>query len=218
MTARPDTPSHVPPGHAYEALPAHIVRRRRIQLVLLALLFLGPLLVAAAMYFGGFGQPDGRVNRGELIVPPRPVPMAALPSPAGTTEPHFLRGRWSLVHVADGPCTGACAAALAELRTIRLALDRDAPRIQRVLLVDAAEFGPAVAEHADGSFVAASIAGAEGAAVRETFGLGGTPAAGSGRLYVVDPNGNLMMSYAPPIEQRDVVKDLEKLLKLSKIG
>jgi hypothetical protein len=34
----------------------------------------------------------------------------------------------------------------------------------------------------------------------------------------VDPHGNLVMRYATPLDKRGVVKDLEKLLKLSHIG
>jgi hypothetical protein len=38
------------------------------------------------------------------------------------------------------------------------------------------------------------------------------------RIYVVDPLGNLVLSYAPQADRRGVLKDLRQLLKLSHIG
>jgi cytochrome oxidase Cu insertion factor (SCO1/SenC/PrrC family) len=38
------------------------------------------------------------------------------------------------------------------------------------------------------------------------------------RVYLVDPLGNLMMYYRPGADPRDIVQDLEKLLKYSHVG
>jgi hypothetical protein len=38
------------------------------------------------------------------------------------------------------------------------------------------------------------------------------------RIYMVDPLGNLMMSYAPGTDPRSIYQDIKKLLKLSHIG
>jgi hypothetical protein len=46
----------------------------------------------------------------------------------------------------------------------------------------------------------------------------GVPAAESRRIYIVDPLGNLMMSYAPGADMRWIYQDLKKLLNLSHIG
>jgi hypothetical protein len=40
----------------------------------------------------------------------------------------------------------------------------------------------------------------------------------SGRIYLVDPLGNLMMSYGSRSEAKGILSDLKKLLKLSHIG
>ena len=47
---------------------------------------------------------------------------------------------------------------------------------------------------------------------------GATPVETAGRIYIVDPLGNLMMSYAPNAPQKALLEDLRKLLKLSHIG
>jgi hypothetical protein len=40
----------------------------------------------------------------------------------------------------------------------------------------------------------------------------------SPRLYLVDPDQNLMMYYPAEIDQNRVLEDIKKLLKLSQIG
>ena len=58
---------------------AHDRRQRRL-LIGLALMFFGPLGVSFYLYYGhGSWHPGGRVNAGDLIVPPRPLPSLALP-------------------------------------------------------------------------------------------------------------------------------------------
>jgi hypothetical protein len=39
-----------------------------------------------------------------------------------------------------------------------------------------------------------------------------------GRIYIVDPLGNLMMSYAPGADAKGMLEDLKRLLKLSHVG
>ena len=41
---------------------------------------------------------------------------------------------------------------------------------------------------------------------------------GDGRIYIVDPIGNIMMSYPPDADPTGMKKDLKRLLKVSKLG
>jgi hypothetical protein len=43
-------------------------------------------------------------------------------------------------------------------------------------------------------------------------------ASGEPGIYIVDPHGNLMMGYAPTGAARGILRDLERLLRLSTIG
>jgi len=204
-------------SHDYATLPPELVRKRRIQLLLLALVFFGPLLLAIAMYFGGFGQPEGRVNHGELVEPSRTLPDVGLPlATGGTSSPGVLRGRWSLVYAGDGACDATCTQALDDIRAIRLAMDRDATRIQRVFLYEGACCRPELLQGAQSGLVAVALDGS--AEIRDAFTFDGVPPAQARGVYLVDPMGVLMMRYATPLDRRGVVKDLEKLLKLSHIG
>jgi hypothetical protein len=177
-------------------------RRGRRQLLLVALVFFAPLAAAMWLYFTSGWNPQAGAQHGTLIDPPR-----ALPSEA-------LRGVWSLVLLHAGPCDPRCVAALEEMGRVRLALDKDMPRVRRVLLHDGAccEALPVLA-NPDVLVVAA--AGEDGAALRALFPPAGGEAAG---IYIVDPHGNLVMGYPSAGAGRGLLKDLERLLRLSRIG
>ena len=38
------------------------------------------------------------------------------------------------------------------------------------------------------------------------------------RIYIIDPLGNLMMSYAPDARPKGMLEDMKRLLRLSSIG
>jgi hypothetical protein len=200
-------------------LPRATVRRRRLQLVGLAALFLGPLVLSAALYFGSSLRPSGHVQHGELLDPARPLPAVALATADGKfTAADFLRHRWTLIVVTGGDCDPRCAGALEVARIARVALDQDAPRVQRVLLAapgccEAVWRGGA----ADG-LLTAWLDAADGQKLVAALATRTAPVPQPGRIYVVDPLGNLMLSYPPGADARDLLKDLGRLLRLSQIG
>jgi hypothetical protein len=177
-------------------------RRRsgRRQLLLVASLFIVPLAAAMLLYYSNGWRPA--VNaQGTLIDPPLPLPTAV------------FRDRWSIVYPATA-CDGRTEAVLDELRRVRLALDEDAPRVRRVLLHDGACAGFAYASR-DPDLLVLAAAGPQGRDLFATFPPAVDGAAG---IYIVDPHGNLMMSYPASGSARGLLKDLERLLKLSHIG
>lgn len=209
--------AHLDPRTA--PIPPEVVRRRRLQLVLLALVFFGPLAIAFYMYYSGAWQPAGRTNVGELLSPVRQLPAVSLQTPSGTpTAPDFLREKWSLVYVGEGSCSERCRQTLDDIRATRLALDRDAERVQRVFLYESSCCDLALLGGAQKGLVAAWLDEGEGAKLRAAFPTDTGPVAKSERVWLVDPHGNLVMRYTTPLDKRGVVKDMEKLLKLSHIG
>jgi hypothetical protein len=206
---------------------AHDRRQRRL-LVALALLFFAPLAVTFYLYYGPTGwRPGGRVNHGDLIDPPRPLPDASLPiagrtgdaqASRGSTKPGFLKGKWTLLYVGPGRCTALCRADLYNTRQVRIALNRDMDRVQRVFLADGDccddEF--LGTQHADLITVRATPDAAPLLDLLPTFdGIAPTSA---DRVYIVDPLGNLMMSYAPDAKPKGMLQDLKRLLGLSHVG
>lgn len=204
---------------ATEPLSPEVVRRRRLQLVGLAVLFLGPLALSAVLYFGSALRPSGHVQHGELLDPARPLPAVALRAADGTVVgADFLRRRWSLITVARGDCEVHCLAALATTRVARVALDQDAPRVQRVLLADAPCCEATWRAGAQSGLVTAWLDSDDGRRLVAALATPAAPLPEAGRIYLVDPLGNLVMSYPPGADPKDLLKDLGRLLRLSQIG
>ncbi len=190
-------------------------RASRRHLLLVASIFFVPLAVAVVLYFSASWRPPVGVQHGLLIDPPRPLPEIALSLPDGATSAaDVLRGRWFLLHPVAGACDQRCLGALADLRQLRLALDKDAPRVQRVLLHDG-RCCDAGAPAAEADLLILGAVGPTGAAFRALFPQASDGSAG---IYIVDPHGNLMMSYPATGAARGLLKDLERLLRLSSIG
>jgi hypothetical protein len=53
---------------------------------------------------------------------------------------------------------------------------------------------------------------------REFVSSQGTALDVSGRVYLIDPIGNLVLSYAPDADPTGMRKDLARLLRLSQVG
>jgi len=199
--------------------PAPGTRRGRLVLLAVAALFLGPLALAFYAYYGG-ALTHGRLTaHGELVTPAVPLDDGALiPSPGGAPVTAPLHGHWSLVTFSGPDCEATCRATLATTRALRLALGHNIDRVERLLIVEGPCCSPPdLGIAADPKLNVAWLR--EGAAARFTAPFPGHGTAdGAGRIYVVDPLGNLMMSYPAGTAPKGIVHDLERLLRLSHIG
>lgn len=192
----------------------------RRQLWLVVALFFVPLGIAFLMYYGNVGwRPQGSTNKGELIDPARPLPEVALAMPSGSrTAPDFLKGKWSMVYVGSGACDEGCRKALTDIRQVRLALNQNSSRVQRVFLYSGPCCDQAYFPTEQAGLITASVDDAAGKSVLAVFPANGVDALDAGRLYLVDPLGNLMMSYERDAPVKGLLDDLKKLLNLSHIG
>jgi hypothetical protein len=199
----------------------------RCALLGLAALFFAPLGLAFVIYYGSGGRwrPAGTVNHGTLIIPARPTPelelplLVAGPVAAATaasaplqTRPDFLEHRWTLLYEGAGRCEAYCQRALTTTRQARLALNRDTPRVQRVFLAQGACCDRDYFKRLQPDLI---VVGESDAALPLRALL---PGAGSDRVYLIDPLGNLMMWYAPGSGPRDIVSDLKRVLGVSHVG
>ncbi len=189
-------------------------RRSLAPLWAMALIFALPVVAAWFFYFNPEYLPSGRSNRGELINPPVAIPPAALRTPEGDPfDGERLAGRWTLVVPSRPPCAAPCLDKLAEIRQIRLALGESRLSVERLLLFTSATgANPALGEDLAGTLVASL--GSEAAA--QLLPQLGKEEALWDRVLILDPQGRLMMRYAPAAPPKDVLKDLERLLKASK--
>jgi cytochrome oxidase Cu insertion factor (SCO1/SenC/PrrC family) len=196
---------------------AHDRRQRRI-LIGIALIFFAPLALSFYLYYGRHWHPGGRVNAGELIEPARPLPAAALPLASGgtSTDTQFLKGKWTFLYVQQGRCDDECRRHLYDTRQVRLALDREMNRVQRVFIADGdcCDLAELKAAHPDLIVIRASAADEPLLAALPMRG----GAINSHRIYLIDPLGNAMMFYPPDARSKGMLEDMKRLLRLSSIG
>jgi len=185
-------------------------KKGRLQLLLIAAVFLGPLLIAAWLYFQGAElQPVGRTNHGALLEPHINVRDELSDSRLGEQSDNV----WLLLYRNPGLCDDLCRDALYTLRQSRLMLGKEMDRLQRVFL-----HGDTVP---DTVFVAEEH---EGLITTEDSNLAGLldnkrPAdLPAGGYFLIDPLGNLVMYFQPDIDPADMVDDIKHLLRLSRIG
>jgi cytochrome oxidase Cu insertion factor (SCO1/SenC/PrrC family) len=196
-------------------LSAQVRRQRRI-LIGVALMFFAPLGLSFYLYYGHVEwHPGGRVNAGQLVEPPRPIPDLALPlSNGGETNPQFLEGKWTFLYVQRGRCENDCSRHLYDTRQVRLALDREMHRVQRVFIgeQDCCDRQALQEAHPDLIMIRVSPA------VEPLLALLPSGAANSQPIYLIDPLGNLMMVYPADAKPKGMLEDMKRLLRLSSIG
>jgi hypothetical protein len=194
--------------------------RSRTQLVLIWILFLLPPLSAwvAWKYLAEEGA-GATTNAGTLVAPARPLQMAGLRQGDGSDFTlERLRGRWTFVVFSSAECDPRCREQLYLTRQTRMAMSKDIPRVQRLLVLGGqpspALVGQLAEEHPDLTWV---VSGEASQPLLKQFHGDGFGAAGE-QYFLVDPLGNLMMFYDLKVPAKGIRKDLQKLLKISQIG
>lgn len=200
--------------HAAEG-PKGSRRRGRWTLLLIVLICGAPIVLSYFTYYV-IRPKGGTTSYGALIEPQRPIPDAlTVTGDDGHEAPlASLRGRWLMVSVDSGACGEACATKLYFMRQVRATQGPERERIVTVWLRtdDAsvpAKIKGAYADtrmlHADPGAVAAWLPATD--ATRDTD-----------HIYLVDPNGNLMMRFPANADPSKIKQDVTKLLKWSRIG
>jgi hypothetical protein len=196
-----------PGAHGPHEDPSVAARRRgRLLLIIVGVFFLGPVVVAWVMHNLGW-QPGGHVNKGALLSPP--IALAAFDAPRLDAGERALRENvWSVVIVSRGECSAACAQSVADTRRVLDLLGADRDRVQRILV---STVPPAPGDAGTGQDLIAFDASTPAqAALAAPFA-----AAADGAYYVADPRRNLILSYAPGQNAKDLLDDLKRLLKYS---
>ena len=192
-------------------------RRGRLQLILVALLFLTPFIGALLMtkFVPGY-NPFGTANRGTLISPVVAVGADGLVALDGkAVDDRSFTGKWSLLVFSASDCAQDCRQRLETTQKVRLLLNKDASRVQRLLVVESSDPGwiPALLKSDQYLRVVKATSG-----WRQAFYVEGRDAVSSARVFVIDPQGYLMMFYEPGFEPQSMLKDLKRLLKTSRLG
>ena len=193
-------------------------RRSMLPLWILVLMFALPGTAAWFFFLNPELLPEGRTNRGQLIEPPRPVADLQLEAPdSAMLQLRSLQPNWALLTLARSPCDDQCRQTLTDFRQIKKALAENAKRLERLLILLPAAAGPSTtpasmqAGHAGTRVAFASpklLAALSGSAETADNPVNG--------VFIIDPRGSLMMRYAAGTPAKDILEDLEILMKASK--
>lgn len=177
--------------------------RNRAMLIAIAALFFGGFVLAGALRFSGW-RPAGMKNHGELLDPPGDLRAVAVRTLDDADYPWNPSERmWRIVVPAPKACDARCAKLPADLELVRELLAQNADRVQVLWIGPFPEGGrrsPALRLIRDTPALRAGLPRQDDPK--------GAP------VYVVDPNGFVILRYAPGSDPGHLRADLAKLLKL----
>lgn len=179
-------------------------RRRRNRLMLLAIfaLFFGSMLIAGLLRFSGW-RPEGMKNNGELLQPPADLREAAPVLDDGQPYPWAPAERtWRIVVAPPASCTTECERIARDVDTVWQLFGKDADRVHVLWVGD-----PPAAPRPD-TLRSVRPSPALRAGLPRLDDPAGVP------VYVVDPNGFVILRYPPGADLAGLRSDLARLLRL----
>lgn len=183
-------------------------RSPRVLLVVIAAMFLLPLLLAWFMYTGAIDYKPGTTrNHGQLVTPPLPLSWDEIEGGEA------FREHWVILHAVPDPCSSECISQVSALRQIHRASGRQQSRILIALLLDepvAGDFSAMLKETYPQFQLVTDPSGDLQSSMQQA-------AAWSSAVYLVDPLGNIMMAYPGGDDPNHLKQDLKRLLTWSKL-
>lgn len=184
------------------------IHKGRLQLILLMLLLLSPV-IASYIFHTYSLHPENTVNYGELLEIKRIEGVATNLENNTIFRTKQLKGMWTLLMIDSGKCDQYCEDKLYLMRQIRLATHVDKDRVERVWLIndDVMPDSSLVEQYTGTLFVQT-----KGKEFVSEFPYVESQ---QNHIYVIDPMGYLMMRYPKGPDSKKILKDLQRLLKLS---
>ncbi|WP_213297761.1 cytochrome C oxidase subunit I [Paraburkholderia sacchari] len=190
-------------------------QRGRWMLLLIALICGAPIAISYFTYYV-IKPKGGSTSYGTLIEPQRAIPATLMVTGDDGREVPLdsLKGHWLMISVDGGACGESCAQKLYFMRQVRATQGAERERVVTVWLRTDDAAVPTVVKSA---YPDTRMLRADSASVAEWL-----PATDktkdTGHIYLVDPNGNLMMRFPEQPDPSKIKQDVTKLLKWSRIG
>ena len=190
------------------------ILKSRLKLIGIVLLFVMPVVYAwYLVFFTNYKMHTKGVEHGLLISPIIQVGDFELFEPI-SHEKYQLIGKWTLVSFVENKCEKACEFQLYELRQIWLALGKDSNKIQRLAIVkDKNLISSEQIKLSQGHLFLKEDKDSKD---RLNSRIKSYPAFDNESIYLIDPYGNLMMEYKKGTNPSGIIKDIERLIRISK--
>lgn len=180
--------------------------------LLLASFILPAVAAYAYFFFGDRPEPD---TYGELITPVVDIETLELTDVLGNPIPRKdLTSSWRMFYITADSCPEQCEQSLYNMRQINIALGKNQSRVDHAVLHSATAQTDFIAllEEKHPHIYRAKIP-SQKLPLLEL----GNPAQQSA-IYLMDPHGNIMMRFVDGLDPKLILKELNKLLKISRIG
>jgi protein SCO1 len=162
-----------------------------------------------------------KVYNGSVINPPALAPDFSLIDQHGQPfELSSLRGKYVFLYFGYSHCTNECPAAMALMTQARSQLGSQADKVQVVFVAtdpprDTPQAMGQFVDRYDTSFVGATGTQAQLSAVWAEYGVtvldGGETH--SSYIYLIDPSGNMRMTYSSPITSEEISADMKQIMR-----
>ncbi len=189
--------------------------RHRLKFIALILVFLSPFVAGWMALYVFKLRPDSN-QYGNLVQPVKPLHFPALTTRGGKPLSSDFWNKWTFVVIANDGCQMQCQQNIYYLRQMKVALGRDFERVQNVLMTPR-DLSEEMAQKLPEYPLLTVISPATPELV-DLFALPGIVTGQAPLLYLIDPAGNLMMTYDADNKPKSVLTDLQRLLKNSQIG
>lgn len=203
--------------------PNQLRNKNRRNFVLLVFVFLLPMIVAWLVLKNiDTLKPSGSRNFGELVQPAMPLQEFTLQMREGAKFGlDETRGKWNIFYFNKSECAQLCQETFTKLHQSRLGQGREMHRLRFLYVnTDTAPVTEQTLQFIKTLPETKIIIGnaEELSKLKSQFEATGKSPDEEGRIFLIDPNGNIMMTYSKEFFVRDLLKDLEHLLKVSQIG
>lgn len=187
-------------------------KHSRLVLFLILAVVIGPFLFAWILVKRSETHHFKTSNHGDLISSPRNI--------ADVEFGKKLLGKWWLVYVSPQKCHQECQDVLYNMKQLQTALGKDATRVER-LFVPHPNCPNDICETYLSEFYPDLTRATFNA--KDFNALFLNPNSGYsdemlGDIYIVDPLGSIMMHYSPDMDPKNILTDVKRLLRASKIG
>lgn len=185
-----------------------IRNRNRLLLIAIFAMFFGSMLVAGVLRFSGW-RPAGTRNHGEMLEPPGDL-RAVVPRRVdnGTYAWNPAARTWRIALAPPASCARECVELARSLDTVWQLMGREADRVDVLWLCASTTCAPPPGAPRPGTLHLLQADARLRAGLPRVDDPRGVP------VYVIDPNGFVILRYAPGFDPAGLRADLAKLLKL----
>lgn len=179
--------------------------KNRLTIILTVLFFTAPVVIAYVLSSGLIDyQPEVKKNNGHFV-----SPLVKLTDYTDANWAKELKGHWTLIRRVPGACASQCVDFENDLHKYRLSMGHRAEKLNLMLIADGFD-----SEMMDPFTHIKKVAIGKNKGLQKTFEeLSEVSLQNGDGMYVVAPEGYLMMAFTPENTSTEIIRDLSLLIK-----